>query len=175
MQTEKEYAKALFLLATEEDRVDEYWEKLQETGKIFRENPDYLAFLSSPAISLRERLSALDEALADFLPESVLSCVKLLCENGHICAYRSFFEEYRALFMKKHGRVEARIVSAIALTQEQKQALCTRLEKLFGKKVEPVYEVDPGLIGGVKIEIDGRTYDGSLKARLRDVKDVMIG
>ena len=62
MQTEREYAEALFTLATEENEVGSYLTSLQTVKKLLEESPDYIEFLSSPAISLCERLEAIDEA-----------------------------------------------------------------------------------------------------------------
>ena len=50
-----------------------------------------------------------------------------------------------------------------------------KLEKAEKRQIDPVFRVDPTLIGGLIVEIDGKVYDGSVRSRLRDVKDVMIG
>ena len=175
MQTEKEYAEALFMLAAEEQKTEEYSRSLGLIRSVVQENPTYPEFLASPAIPLSERLAALDEAFGDSVPEYVLSFLKLLCENGRIRLLEECIAEFEKLSMAFSNRIAARVFSAIPLDEDQKQALCAKLEKISGKIVEPEYTVDPSLIGGIKIEIEGKTYDGSIKHRLYDVKDVMIG
>ena len=71
------------------------------------------------------------------------------------------------------GRCEAVVTSAIELDEAQKVRLVEKLNQLTEKKIDAVYLVDPALLGGVKIEVDSKTYDGTLLRRLRDVKDVM--
>ena len=61
-QTNKEYATALFSLATEKNSVDQYEKSLIEIGNIFKENPDYIKVLESPAIPLSERIAFIDKA-----------------------------------------------------------------------------------------------------------------
>ena len=78
MQTDREYAEALFMLAAEEGNTEEYFSSLQTVKELIDENPDYLEFLSSPAISLKERLFAIDEAYGETFPEYVVSFLKLL-------------------------------------------------------------------------------------------------
>ena len=53
--------------------------------------------------------------------------------------------------------------------------LVAKLEKVTGKKVNAFYFVDESLIGGLRIELDGKLYDGTVKKRLSEVKDVIIG
>ena len=142
MQTDREYAEALFMLAAEEGKTEEYHSSLQTVKELIEENPEYLEFLSSPAISLQERLSAIDE--------------------------------FEKLMMAFSNQTTAVITSATPLDEEQKQKICGKFEKITGKSIQAVYAVDESLIGGLKVEVEGKTYDGSIKHRLSDVKDVII-
>lgn len=174
MQTDREYAEALFMLAAEEGKAEEYFSALSTVREIVDENPDYLEFLSSPAISLQERLSAIDEAYENIFPEYVVSFLKLLCENGRIRTVNSAIGEYEKLMMAFSNRTVAVITSATPLDNGQKQKICDKFEKITGKSIQAVYAVDESLIGGLKVEVEGKTYDGSIKHRLSDVKDVII-
>ena len=69
----KEYGAAIFMLACEENAKKEYGKALQETKNAFSENPDYMEFLASPSIPMSERLSALESAFLEKVPENVLS------------------------------------------------------------------------------------------------------
>lgn len=174
MQTDREYAEALFMLAAEENKAEEYFSSLLTVRKLIEENPDYLEFLSSPAISLRKRLSAIDEAYENIFPEYVVSFLKLLCENGRIKSVNTAIDEFEKLMMAFSNRAVAVITSATPLDEEQKQKVCEKFEKITGKSIQAVYAVDESLIGGLKVEVEGKTYDGSIKHRLSDVKDVII-
>lgn len=173
-QTEIEYAEALFMLALEDNAAEDYSEHLDLIDALITENPEYLEVLFSPAIPLSDRLSALDEAFST-LPENILSFLKLLCENGHIRTLSLCIAEYRRLLKEKLNSVSADVFSAVELTDSQKLAICKRLSDMTKKTVEPRFILDPSLIGGIKIEIEGKTYDGSIKHRLHDIKDVITG
>lgn len=170
---EKDYAAALFMLAAEENQTDTYREALETVCRSVESEPEYLEFLASPAVSLAERLSAIDEAFGT-LPEHVVSFIKLLCEHGHIRTFPACVKEFEKLSQALKNRTTALVTSAVPLDAKQKQALCRKLESLSGKGIDAVYVVDSSLLGGVVIEIEGKTYDGSLRHRLHDVKDVMI-
>lgn len=175
MQTDKEYAEALFMLAAEEKQVEEYLADLKSIQQLIRENPAYIEFLASPAISLQERLAAIDEAFAGKVPAYIEYFLKLLTEGGRIRLLDGCIGEFERLVMQLARRAPATVYTAAELTDEQKEALCRKLEARIGKGIDPVYVLDRSLIGGLKIEIEGKTYDGSVKHRLREVKEVMIG
>lgn len=174
MQIEKEYAEALFALAEEEGNVPLYQQHLHTVRDAITENPGYIDFLRSPAIPLSERLQAIDEAFGS-LPEYIVSFLKLLCENDRLPLLLACIAEFDALAMALANTTTAAVYSAVELTEKQKSALTAKLESLSGKTVVPTFAVDPSLIGGIRIDMEGRTYDGSIKHRLRDVKDVIIG
>lgn len=173
-QTDREYAEALFMLATEDSDPQKYLDELTEVRNLTQENPDYIEFLASPAIPLQERLTAIDQAFEGRLSEYTVSFLKLLCENGRIRDLYGCIDEYERLTRELSNRAVANVVSAIALSDEQKKKICQKLETLTGKGIDATYTVDESLIGGMKIEIEGKTYDGSIKRRLSDVKDVII-
>ncbi len=173
IQTEREYAQALFKLAVEENSVEEYLESLKKMKKLLEENPEYTEFLNCPAVSLTQRLAAIDEAFGEMLPEYVLSLVKLLCENGKSRITLSCIDEFLALAMEYKNSAYAQIYSVIELNDQQKKSICKKLEKITNKNIVPVYSIDKSLIGGIKVEVDGKTIDFSIKHRLGDIKDVM--
>lgn len=169
----KEYGAALFMLASEESRVDEYAASLEKLKNVFRESPEYLSFLASPGISLGERLSAIESAFADFVPAYVLSYVQLMCEKGRIDNFFEAAEEYKALLDASKHISNAKVTSAVELTDEEKAKLCEKLRAVSGGDVKTEYIVDSSLMGGIIVELDDKVMDGSLRHRLREVKDVI--
>ena len=78
MQIGKEYAEALFILASEKNMTEEYGQSLRMVKALAEEYTEYTELLSSPALTLEERLNAVDEAFSGSVPDDVLSFIKLL-------------------------------------------------------------------------------------------------
>ena len=97
IQTEREYAEALFTLAVEENAVEEYLDSLVTLKQLFDENPDYIEFLNSPAIPLGERTASIDEAFDGRMPQYVVSFIKVLCENGKMRTVLLCIDEFEIL------------------------------------------------------------------------------
>ncbi|MBE6551451.1 MAG: ATP synthase F1 subunit delta [Ruminococcaceae bacterium] len=171
----KEYSKALFTLAAENGQIERFSESLAVIYDLVSEAPEYIEFLSSPAIPLSERLNAIESAFADNMPEYIVSFVKLLCENGHMKALGECVEEYAEFVREAHNRTNARVYSVVPLDDKQKKALEEKLEALSGKKVDAVYIQDSSLLGGLKVEMDDMTFDGSVEKHLQKVKGVIKG
>ena len=171
-ETYREYAEALFMLALEEDKCDEICSALTQIDSAINENPQYLDLLDSPAVPLSERLSLIDEAFGKS-EEYVVSFLKLLCENGYIQSFSLCKEEFESLLDFNRGKIEARVYCAVELTDVQKTALCKKLSRVSGKDVFATYILDESLIGGIRVEIDGNVYDGSISSALNSVKDVI--
>ena len=169
----KEYGAALFLVAAETKQTDTFARDLTTVGTLFKENPDYITLLSSPNIPIDERLSLMEQTFGGAMDEAVLSFLQLLCQKGHIREFETAAEEYRALWQAAAQVSDATITSAIPLSDAQQQKLTRKLEQTFGRTVRAVYTVDPSVLGGVVVEMDGKVLDGSLRERLRDLKDVM--
>lgn len=169
----KEYAEALFALGLETNETEKYAELLLEVSDLFRENPAYMDLLRSPNISRDERVLAVDAAFGASYPEYMRSFLKLLVEKGRIGDYEECVTEYMKLYDASRMRVIAKVTTAIDMTAEEKKKLTVKLEKMSGKTVVIDNVVDKSVIGGMIVEMDGKIIDGSLKRRLRDVKDVI--
>ena len=174
-QFDREYAVALYALAAENGAQDDYVASLRVVVEALAQNPEYMDFLASPGISIRERLAALEEAFANAVHEHVLSLVQLLCEKGRVAALSDIAAEYKRMVDAYHRRSKAMVRSSVPLTEDEQRRLREKLENMSGHSVELVCQLDPTLLGGVVVEMDGRYIDGSLRRRLQEVKDVMNG
>lgn len=174
-KTGKNYAAALFELAQEKGCEEEYGNALEMVGKIFEQNPKYIDLLTSPAISLSERLSALEKAFSDALPDDILSFLKLLCENLQMYAVQECILEYKSLLNNIKKVKIAKVISAVELGDAEKSALTGKLSSMTDSTVILDCTIDKSILGGIAVEVDGMVFDGTLRRRLKDVKDAMNG
>ncbi|MBQ9901756.1 MAG: ATP synthase F1 subunit delta [Clostridia bacterium] len=171
--TSKEYAAALFSLARETRSEKETLEELRFIESVFEDAPDYAAFLAAPAIPKSERLGSLQQAFENSLSEYVMSFLSLLCEQGGAPILGECAAEYERLYNQSAGLARAEVVSAVALSDDQKQRLRAKLEKLSGRKLNIRWKTDPSLLGGVTVDIEGLRIDGSLRTKLKNVRKVI--
>lgn len=168
-----EYAEAMFSLACENSSEKAVLEALESINNAFEENPDYMAFLTSPGIPLKDRVDSIAAVFGEDMPEHTLSFVQLLCEKGRIASFAECVKEYRNLLKIRESMMTARVTSAVELTEEQASALKQKLEKMSGKAVELEFNIDSSIMGGMIVEYNGTIIDGSLRHRLKEIKDVI--
>ena len=169
----KDYAAALFLLAKESGKETAVAESMKQVAALMAEHPEYGELLSSPAVSKAERLQLAAQAFEGRIEDDLLSFVYLLCEKGHMREFCACAEEFEGLYRDSLRRTTAIVRSAVALTEDEKAKLAQQLSARTGKEVSLSCTVDPSLLGGVSVELDGTVYDGSLRRRLYDMKKVM--
>lgn len=172
-ETIKEYAQAIFELATEKNARGEFLSELTEIKKLFAENPEYIEFLSSFSIPESERIAAVEQAFGGRVSEYVLNFLMLLCKKRRITGFNDCVSEYEALMKFSENICVAKITSAAELSEENKKRICEKLAKATGKEILPEYHVDKSLLGGVIVDAEGKVFDGSLKSRLKEIKEVI--
>ncbi len=169
----KEYAKALFELAKENSATEDYEKSLELLSEVFIENPQYLEFLSSPDIPLAERLDAFNKVFAEKLPAYVMSFVKLLCERKRMKYFNQCVTEYKNLINEVNRCSNAKVISVVELNEREKAELKDKLEKMSGHTILLECVVDKSILGGLIVELEGKTVDASIQGRLKNLKDVI--
>lgn len=172
-QTAKNYADALYELAADEGLAEEIYPQINEIGLLFHENPDYPKLLSAPNIGKAEKLSALDEAFSGRVHSYVLSFLKILCEQGRLRELPACVERYNARYDEDRGIVHIKVTTAVPLTREQKARIHKRMLAYTGKGVEESYRVDPAVLGGIRMEYDGKELDGTVRRRLEGLRKTL--
>ncbi len=164
------YGKSLYDLAVSEDLSERVMKEMETVQDLFAEYPDYVRLLLEPSVPKKERLGLLDQAFGDALHPYLLNFLKILTERGILREFRACEKCYRGLYNEAHGITEANVVSAVDLDPEQQEKLKKRLEEMSGKEVILRVRTDPQVLGGIRVEMEGKLYDGTVRGRLSDLR-----
>ena len=169
-KTARLYGGSLYDLASEEKLTEEMLEQLDMVRALFKEEPSYLRLLAEPSIPKTERVGLIHTAFEGKIHVYLLNFLKLLCENGMLREFSDCCREFRTRYNEDYGIAEAVVTSAVPLTEEQKEALKARLEKISNKTIQLTLKVDPQVVGGIRAELEGRQLDGTLQERLSGLR-----
>lgn len=172
-QTSKEYAEALFELALQDGNTEQVSVALGEISETMASQPEFMDLLKSPAVPRDVRTRALEECFGEKVPATVLALLRMMCVKGHMGQLEKMIAEYSQLNREHQGVAMARVISAVALTEAERDQLKRGLEARFGKKVELQCSQDRALLGGLRVEIEGKVIDGSIRNKLQQIKEVM--
>ncbi len=164
------YGGSLYDLAAEEQLTKEIMEEIPVILNLFRENPEYMKLLTEPSIKKDERLKLIEEAFGNQAQRYLVSFMKLLCERGILNEFEGCCTMYKQRFNEDHNIAEAIVTGAAPLKEEQLAALKAKLEKISGKTVEITVKVDPRVLAGLKVELNGNELDGTVAGRLSGIQ-----
>lgn len=99
--------------------------------------------------------------------------VNTLVENARLALLPEIAEQFQLLKNAQQGSADAEIVSAFPMDGAQVADLVASLEKKFGRKLNPSVNVDPSLIGGVRVVVGDEVLDSSVRAKLQQMQTVL--
>ena len=162
------YARAIFELASAEGNLQK-WEDLLSAAATIAEDPEMQAFFEQPAILAFERaellLSVMDGAGVQ-ADDEFRNLVRLLADNGRLPAIPSIAAIFATLKQEAEGKIEIRVRSAQALTEEQQASIAKSMARRLGKEVSISSEIDESLIAGAVITAGDLVIDGSASGRM---------
>ena len=109
------------------------------------------------------------------LSELLTRLLTLLGERDRLDQLPAVAAAYARLLNAHRGVVAAEAVSATPLDEAQALAVAKALGGVTGREVDLTTRVDPGLVGGMLVKMEGRTYDGSVRARLLSLRRRLSG
>lgn len=171
----KMYGGSLYDLAAEEGLEARILEDIEQAAHILSANPEYLRLLSTPSLPKKERCGLLDEAFRGQIHLYVLNFLKILCENGTLRELSGCARAYRVRYNHAHGILEATVVSAVPLTKDQEKRLHRKLEASTGKTIALTAKVDPKVLGGIRVDLEGTELDGTVRSRLDGLRRDIAG
>lgn len=159
------YADALHAAASEAGAVADVGADLEAFRAAGEESPELAAALASPEVETRAR-KAIVAALTEQAHPLVSNFLQVLIDRGRIEELPEIAAAYAERVDEAEGRVEVRAITAVALSDELRAHVARRLEEKLGRSVELSESVDPELIGGLVLELEGAVVDGSVRGRL---------
>lgn len=170
----KKYAKQ-FLSLVSIDQVPEIVSKLETIAFLMQKERRFRNMLTSPSFNDEERLGVINylcEKMA--LPEETKKFLTFLSVEGVLIGLGEIVRYINILYLEAKKKVKGVVTSAVELPETMKQKIVDSLKTIIGKDVELNYEIDPTLIGGLRVKVGSTMYDLSIKGQLGLLRDKLI-
>ena len=167
------YGLALYSLALEKNKVLEWQEEVKELKRVLLENTDFIMILGSSFLSLKERQEILVKTLVN-VQEEIVALISVVMENNRTNCLIDIFDSFNSYCNEYRGVSEGYIYSTLKLEQTVINQIEKKISQIEQNKVELKNVIDPTLIGGVKIVIHDRIYDGSIKHQIEMMKKDLL-
>ena len=167
----KRYGEALLSIAIEQQQILNYKAEFLEIKKVF--NPTIMKFFNSPNISKELKKRIIKDSFSG-VSEMLMNFLYLLVDKQRLNNLNEIVESYVSLANFVSNIAQGTLYSVRKLEQDEISSLEESLSKKLNKKVILENAIDESLISGVRVEIDQKIYDGSLKHELSQMKDYLI-
>ncbi len=164
------YARALLSIAIDEKKVLEYKNAMNELADYFSNNLDVDEYLKSYFVTEKEKYDVIDKITNHFALANLSSFIKLLVKKHRFDNFRYIEKEFNKLANEELGIHSGILYSTIPLSKKEINSIEEAISLKEKHEVELVNKIDEKLIGGVKVCIADKVYDGSIKNKLEILK-----
>ena len=163
------YARSLFEVAKEQDVLDRVHDELGEFAEALSDNRTLQVFLFSPYFSSEEKRQGVRKIVTD-ADERFANFLELLAERHRMPALFRIRREFDALWADENKLLPVTVTSAVELDEELVKDIGKRIQEQTGRKVELSSNVDPDVLGGLRLQVGNMVLDGTVRNRLEQLR-----
>ena len=170
---EKAYGDALFELLRDEDpsKLPEAKAELASVSAVIAQVPELVKLSKTPTVEKEEKLGLIESAFKGKLSGYVFNFLMVLTDAGRLDHFSKITEYFGERTNEYLGIAEITVITCQPLTDKARKELTDKMAKLLGKKIVMKEEIDPSIIGGIVVKNGNTTLDGSVRAKLRALKN----
>jgi F-type H+-transporting ATPase subunit delta len=163
------YARSLFEVAKEHDRLDVVREQLGQFADALDGNRELSIYFFSPYFSTEEKKEGLGKLLSDVDP-TVANFLELLVENHRMPVIFRVRRDFERLWEQENRLLPVTITSAVELDEATVKSIGETIGQQTGQHVELTTNVDPDVLGGLVVRVGNSILDASIRNRLETLR-----
>ena len=163
----------MYSLAAEETLSSQILNELSVLEQSFQAEPDFIRLLCTPNLSVQERCNVLDDSFRNVVHPYVLNFLKILTEKGYMRHFSDCCKAFEESYNRDNGILPVTAITAVSLNPAQAEKLTAKLCQITGKQVKLYNRVDPQVLGGVRLDYDGKQLDDTVSHRLDAVRSML--
>ena len=168
----RRYSRALFNVAQERNEVDEVAQNLAQLTQTFANSPELRAVMHHPRITRTRRKELLHQVFQWSVRQDVVTFLNLLVDKDRANIIPHVAQEFLRLVDEHRREADAEVVSAVPLTDTQREAVVQRLKVTNNLQVVRLTtRVDPDILGGLVIRVGDQLIDGSVATQLNTMRE----
>lgn len=160
------YAGALLASAKQAGVLDGVADSFAAVVGVFEANRDLVTFLDSPQVAEQEKKDLLRNVFGGKVEDLLLTFFYLLIDKNRIENLKDIGEAFAGLYEKEQGVLRAKVITAVPLAEDLAAGIVARLAAMTGRRILLEKKVDPRVLGGACVTMDGKILDGTISANL---------
>ena len=165
----KRYAKALIESAAESNLLEETYSEINSFKDILKNSRQLSDYLLNPTISKEDKGNLIIKILGDEYP-NLINLVNLLTINNRLDEFENIADSFNVLYVKRKGIIEARITSAVPISNDLETEVVKYLESIKKGQINLTKKIDKSIIAGFVLDFDDTQFDASAKKKLNKMQ-----
>jgi len=170
----KRYALALYAVAEEKGKVEEYLKDLKEIVFLMNNDTEFLKVIQYPQISTSTKKDMFVRIFKGKIDDELLTFLIILIEKKRIMFIEENLKEMEKIHLERNNTLLAEVKTVIPLLEIEKENLRIKLSNMYDKKIVFEEKLDKKIIGGVYIRVGDDVIDGTVKNKLQEMKKLMF-
>ena len=167
------YGTALMEAARELGKEEQILDEAQAVVELLKDEPDLHAFINYPAISADEKKDVLKSIFEGRISEELLNFLYILVDKRRTMNFERIIKVYKSLIEREEGYCYGTVYSVVRLSDERMSELEQQTSKLLQMNVKLENELDPRLLAGFKILVEGKIIDASYRKKFDELASQM--
>ena len=168
------YGKALFELALESSQLEEYNAAAMGLVNLLESDEHFYKMVSHPGIPSDEKVGFVEATLKGKVPEDFIGLIVLLLRRGREDNMHTLFMHFNTLYLDFTKQANGLLLSATQLSESKVEEITKIISQKIDKKATLEVVVNPELLAGFRVEIDGLVFDSSAKGQLNNLKKELL-
>ncbi len=164
------YARALFELAKENNALEESNADMAALAETCRQNRELQVLLKSPVISAKKKISIFREIFSKSMGKITMSFIEIIIRKRREEHLYNIALKFGDLFREDSNIKKAVVTTISPLTDEMRKQLLEVLSKQTGSAIELEEVIDPSIIGGIIVKLEGIQFDDSIRKKLQNLR-----
>jgi F-type H+-transporting ATPase subunit delta len=163
------YARSLFEVAKEQDKLDQIHDELGEFTDALNSSRELQVFLFSPYFSTKEKIEGLGKAVTG-ADETIVNFIELLIEKHRMPAIFRVRAEFHELWEEENKLLPVQVTSAVELDESTVKHIGDQIAEQTGRQVDLSSRVEPDILGGIIVRVGNSILDASIRNRLENLR-----
>ena len=173
LRAAQRYSKALYGLAKSSSTLDSVDNELAWVLDFFKKNKTANLILLNSAIATANKQDSLGKVIPAEISRLVINFLKVLIKKKRFPELAAIQKEFHRLYERNHNVEEVTAITAVPLSKENVLKLQAVMKRKLNSEIVLLQKVDPRLIGGMIIRYAGNEINGSFRARLNSLEQVL--
>ncbi len=171
---DRRYALALYEVAEEKGKVQEYLQDLREICELINNNHDFYEVIKHPQISTKKKKQTFINIFKDKIDGDLLSFLLILIEKDRILFLKEKLAQMEIIDLERKNTVRGLIKTAVPLLKEEFDEIKEKFEKKYNKTILLEAVVDKSVLGGVYVRIGNDVIDGTVRNKINEMRELIL-